>query len=79
MKAWQGGEGGQGSGKAGYEDLGIIRNPLGVDVAAAFAGDVVATSFSDEFHMVRILDEQARSRVLEAMAAKRRKATDLFG
>ena len=57
--------------KAGYEDLGIIRNPLGVDVAAAFAGDVVATSFSDEFHMVRILDEQARSAMLARRPAVR--------
>lgn len=65
--------------KAGYEDLGIIRNPLGVDVTAAFAGTVVATAFSDEFHMCRILDEQARERVLEAMAQKRRRAAALFG
>ena len=65
--------------KAGYEDLGVIRNPLGVDVTAAFAGTVVATAFSDEHHMCRILDEQARDRIVEAMAAKRRRAADLFG
>ena len=64
---------------AGYEDLGIIRNPLGVDVTAAFEGSAVPTSFSDEFHMCRILDEQARARVMELMAVKRCRAAELFG
>ena len=33
--------------KAGYEDQGIIRNPVGVDVPAAFRGEVVATVHKD--------------------------------
>jgi RimJ/RimL family protein N-acetyltransferase len=65
--------------KAGYEDLGLIRNPLGVDVTAAFVGSVVASTFSDELHMCRILDESARARILESLAAKRRRAAELFG
>ena len=65
--------------RAGYEELGIIRRPLGVDVTAAFAGSVAATSFRDERQMCRVLDEEARPRVLEAMAAKRRRAAELFG
>ena len=36
-----------------YELLGIIRNPVGCDVTAAFEGKVVPTRFCDEFQMVR--------------------------
>lgn len=64
---------------AGYELLGLIRNPLEVDVTAAFAGEVVATKFCDERHMVLILDETKRESILRAMAAKRKKASDIFG
>ena len=42
--------------RAKYELLGIIRNPIGVDVTAAFAGEVVATKFCDERHMLRTLN-----------------------
>jgi hypothetical protein len=50
-----------------------------VDVTAAFRGEVVATQFSDERSMVRILDETRREEVLSAMTAKRERAVELFG
>ena len=65
--------------KTGYEYIGIIRNPIGVDVTAAFRGEVVATKFCDEKHMVRILDETKRTEILSFMEAKRKKASDIFG
>ena len=46
--------------KAGYEYLGIIRNPIGVDVPAAFRGEVTATRFCDERSMVLVLDKEQR-------------------
>lgn len=65
--------------KFGFEDLGFIRNPIGCDVVAAFAGRVVASDFRIERQMVKVLDEHARTRVLAAMADKRRRAAELFG
>jgi hypothetical protein len=104
-----------------YELLGIIRNPVGCDVTAAFEGKVVPTRFCDEFQMVRaprgasrpqppfapcssaprpasvslplslslsspsfqarVLAEAPAQReaVLASMAAKRERATKLFG
>lgn len=61
--------------------LGIIRNPVGVDVTAAFRGEVVATSFCDERSMVRIIntDEEEKRQVLEEMATKRKRAAEIFG
>jgi len=66
---------------AGYAFLGIIRNPVGVDVTAAFRGEVKATSFCDERSMVRILtsDKDEQARVLASMAAKRKRAAEMFG
>jgi ribosomal protein S18 acetylase RimI-like enzyme len=66
---------------AGYALLGIIRNPVGVDVTAAFRGEVKATSFCDERSMVRILtsDKDEQARVLASMAAKRKRAAEMFG
>ena len=43
------------------------------------AGTVVASAFCDERHMCKILDQGARGRILEKMAAKRRRAAVLFG
>jgi RimJ/RimL family protein N-acetyltransferase len=63
----------------GYELLGIIRNPVGCDVTAAFAGKATPTHFCDEFQMVRILDEAQRDATLAELTAKRAKATELFG
>lgn len=65
--------------RAGYEYLGIIRNPVGVDVPAAFRGEVIATQFCDERSLIRILDESARENILKAMASKREMAAKLFG
>jgi len=65
--------------KAGYEHLGLIRNPIGVDVTAAFAGEVKATRFCDERHMVLVLDESKREGILNAMSQKRDKALAIFG
>ena len=61
--------------------LGIIRNPVGVDVTAAFRGEVVATAFCDERSMVRIIttDEEEERLVLEEMAVKRQRAAEIFG
>jgi GNAT superfamily N-acetyltransferase len=39
---------------AGYEYLGIIRNPIGVDVTAAFRGEVVADDYCDERSMIKV-------------------------
>ena len=65
--------------KAGYEQLGIIRNPVGVDVPAAFRGEVVATRFCDEHQLVRVLDESKRAPLLAALGEKRVRAEKLFG
>ena len=64
---------------AGYELLGMIRNPVGVDVTAAFRGDVVATRFCDERQMVLVLDEARREETLTALAEKRVEAAEMFG
>jgi hypothetical protein len=50
--------------------LGIIRNPIGVDVPAAFRGEVVATKFADEKHMVRILNVDKRTEVMDLLKGK---------
>ena len=63
----------------GYEMLGIIRNPVGCDVTAAFAGLAKPTSICDEFQLVRVLIETEREDILAEMAAKRSKAIELFG
>lgn len=63
----------------GYELLGIIRNPVGVDVTAAFRGEVVATRFCDERQMVLVLDEARREETLAELAEKRIKAAEMFG
>ena len=64
---------------AGYEYQGIIRNPIGVDVTAAFRGEVTATEFCDEKSMVLVLDEGAREDVLQHIKQKIETATRIFG
>lgn len=65
---------------AGYERLGLILNPLGVDVTAAFAGEpCTPTGVTVEHHLVRVLDEACREGVMAAMAAKQARAKELFG
>lgn len=63
----------------GFEDLGIIRNPLGVDVTAAFAGTATPTGFADEHHMCLVLDEGRRQQTLAQLKQKQLTATKLFG
>ncbi len=60
--------------RAGFEYVGILRIPLGVDVTAAEAGEVHATAFRDERQMVYCINAATRPRVLEYLAAKRAKA-----
>ena len=64
---------------AGFERLGVIRNPLGCDVTAAFKGEVTPASFADEFHLVRVLSPTRRAEVLSRLEAKRLRASALFG
>lgn len=61
--------------RAGYIELGLLRIPLNVDVTAAEAGEVCATTFRDERHMVRILNPDRETDVLCYLAAKRAAAT----
>ena len=65
--------------RAGYEYLGIIRNPLGVDVPAAFRGEVAAKEFCDERSLMRVLNMDAREDLLVQMEQKRRRALEVFG
>jgi ribosomal protein S18 acetylase RimI-like enzyme len=66
---------------AGYERLGLILNPLGVDVTAAFRGEDTCkpTGVVEEHHMVLILDDGRRETVLAELDAKRARADELFG
>ena len=65
--------------KAGFERLGVIRNPLGCDVTAAFAGDATPTAFADELQLVKVLGRGQRTEVLGRLEAKRARAAALFG
>lgn len=55
----------------GFEPIGILRIPLGVDVTAAEAGEVTAAAFRDERHMVYCIHAAARPAVLAYLARKR--------
>jgi RimJ/RimL family protein N-acetyltransferase len=57
--------------RAGFEYVGILRIPLGVDVTAAEAGEVQAAAFRDERQMVYVIRPSQRDRVLAYLAAKR--------
>ena len=63
----------------GFERLGMIRNPLGVDVTAAFRGEATPTGVSDEVQMVYIVEPERREEVLRRLATKRERAAQLFG
>ncbi|MCP4165099.1 MAG: GNAT family N-acetyltransferase [Chloroflexi bacterium] len=63
----------------GYQYTGIINNPLGVDVTAAFAGEVQAASYQPERQMVYVLNEKKRHDVMDYLAMKREAAADMFG
>ena len=63
----------------GYELLGTIRNPVGCDVTAAFAGTATPTHVVEELQMARFLDDARRSDIVSELAAKRARAAELFG
>ncbi len=56
---------------AGFEYVGILRIPLGVDVLAATAGAVAAERFRDERQMVYIINTEKREAILRYLAMKR--------
>ena len=57
--------------RCGFEYVGMLRIPLGVDVTAAEAGEVQASQFRDERQMVCVINGASRDRVLAYLAAKR--------
>ena len=63
----------------GFERLGMIRNPLGCDVTAAFRGEATPSGVADEVQMVYVVEPERRAEVLRRLAAKRERAAHLFG
>ena len=57
--------------RAGFEHVGMIRIPLGVDVTAAELGEVTATRFGTERQMVYVVNPARREAVMRFLAAKR--------
>lgn len=55
----------------GFEQVGVIANPLHVDVAAFAAGEVRAASYRQERQMVWVVNEKKRKDIMAYMAAKR--------
>ncbi len=60
--------------QCGFEYLGDINTPLGVDVTAALAGGVAAASYRVERQMAYVIREENRERVLSYLAEKRKTA-----
>jgi GNAT superfamily N-acetyltransferase len=58
----------------GYEQVGLIRIPLDVDVTAALAGEVAVTRWRDERQMIYVLKEASRPAVLDFLAYERAEA-----
>ena len=58
----------------GFEYVGMLRIPLGVDVTAAELGQVAATRYRYERHMVYLLNEAKRTSIQAYLAAKERAA-----
>ncbi len=56
---------------AGFESVGMLRVPLGVNVAAAQAGEVAASRFREERQMVWCINERRREDVLRYLEGKR--------
>ncbi len=56
---------------AGYEQTGLIRIPLDVDVTAALAGEVTAARWRDERQMVLVLRPAKRAAVLTFLEYER--------
>jgi len=57
--------------RCGFEYVGVLRIPLGVDVTDATAGAGQGVQFRDERQMACVLNEPNRARVLAYLAAKR--------
>ncbi|OHA09036.1 MAG: hypothetical protein A3A44_00560 [Candidatus Sungbacteria bacterium RIFCSPLOWO2_01_FULL_60_25] len=57
--------------RAGFQFLGMIQNPLEVDVTAVTAGAAVAAKYREERQMVLIINAAKRVEVLQYLAAKR--------
>ena len=64
--------------RAGWECLGLIHNPLGCDVPAAFEGRATPTGIEVEKQCVLILDEARRGETLKVLDAKRERSVSLF-
>ena len=64
--------------RAGWECLGLIHNPLGCDVPAAFEGRATPTGIEVEKQCVLILDEARRGETLRVLGAKRERSVSLF-
>ena len=60
--------------KNGYKQVGLIKNPVGVDVTEAMLGNIVAASFTMERQMVLPLKPAKRQAVLDYLADKRKQA-----
>jgi RimJ/RimL family protein N-acetyltransferase len=60
--------------RCGFEYVGMIRIPLGVDVTAALAGEVHASRFREERQMVYVLRKDRREQVLDYLRLKRESA-----
>ncbi len=56
---------------AGFEYVGILRIPLGVDVTDAELGEVTANNFRDERQMVYIINPQKDTEIYRFLAEKR--------
>ena len=57
--------------KAGFEYMGMIQNPLEVDVTEAAAGSAVALNFRKERQMAYVINGSHRADVLEYLKGKR--------
>lgn len=58
--------------RAGFEDVGMIRNPLDVDVVAAAEGTVRPTRFREERQMVYIINRHKQNRIMSYLEEKRK-------
>ena len=54
-----------------FQYVGMISNPLEVDVTAAVGGEATAAKYRQERQMVYLINEEKRARVLDYLAAKR--------
>ncbi len=57
--------------RAGFEHVGMINNPLEVDVVAATAGVIQATHYRMERQMVYVINQAKRQQVFDYLSLKR--------